>query len=494
VISKLGEGGMGVVYLAEQLSIDRKVALKVLQGDFARDNEFVRRFRDEARAAASVKHRNVVTVYDYDQAEDGSLFIAMEYLEGQTLGEIIRQEGAMESGRAVRLGMQIAEGLEAAHRAGVIHRDIKPQNIMVVGAGDEVKLMDFGIARLRDSGTAGLTRAGVMMGTPEYMAPEQIEGGEITERTDVYALGVVLYQMLTRAVPFSAPTAQAVLTKQLYEAAVPLRQVRAEVSPAMEQVVMQALEKTPERRQWSMEEVVKGLRLVKGQLADTQFAQTLVVYPQTLVVTPQTPEAPQTLITPGSTATSWLAGRRSMLVGVGAGLVVLVGSVAWVIHSWGPQALRQSSTVQTLPAVAPTRPVLLKDVEDAARREAEATQQAEAERQREQEEAARKRTETKARKQMTQMPPKVAMTTQDPNRLRSLVEERLRRGGFLKQNTVDELGVTVEMSGNGIVSLMGILRDRQGRAEAVRLAREIPGVMDVRQQINVRESWEQPSN
>src|SRR4029077_18502477 len=184
VLSKLGEGGMGTVYLAEQMSVGRKVALKVLQGNYATDDEFIGRFRREARLAASLNHRNIVTVYDFDQSDDGSLFIAMEYLDGKRLSEVIRREGPLEITRAFRLGIQIAEGLEAAHRAGVIHRDIKPDNIMVVGDkdGEEVKLMDFGIARLRDNGTMmKLTRSGMIMGTPAYMAPEQAEGTEVSD-------------------------------------------------------------------------------------------------------------------------------------------------------------------------------------------------------------------------------------------------------------------------------------------------------------------------
>jgi serine/threonine protein kinase len=206
---------MGTVYLAEQISIGRKVALKILHGGFARDDEFVRRFRDEARAAASVRHRNVVVVHDYDQTDDGHLFIAMEYLEGLHLGETIRRGGPLQINRVLRLGIQVAERLYAAHRGGVIHRDMKPQNIMLVGEEDEVKLLDFGIARLREPGRAGLTSAGVMMGTPEYMAPEQIEGGEPSERADIYALGIVLYEMLTRASPFTAPTVASVFSQQL---------------------------------------------------------------------------------------------------------------------------------------------------------------------------------------------------------------------------------------------------------------------------------------
>ncbi|MBI4490419.1 MAG: protein kinase [Deltaproteobacteria bacterium] len=276
VIRKLGEGGMGTVYLAEQVSIGRRVALKVLHGQYARDEEFVRRFRQEARLAASLGHHNVVTIYDFDQGDEGSLFIAMEYVDGRSLKEEI-QEGPLDVGRAARLGIQIAEGLGAAHRAGVIHRDIKPENIMVVREGDEVKLMDFGIARLRDTGTmARLTRSGVIMGTPAYMSPEQIEGKEISERTDIYAFGIVLYEMLSGGVPFKASTPGAVLVKHLQEVPVPLRRLRREIPSSVERVVMQALEKKPQRRQRSMEEVTQGLRKAEGTLVGKEIPKTLV--------------------------------------------------------------------------------------------------------------------------------------------------------------------------------------------------------------------------
>ncbi len=260
VLEKLGEGGMGTVYLAEQVAISRKVALKILHPDYTADQEFVRRFRQEAKLAASFSHRNVVTVFDFDQADDGSLYIVMEYVDGDSLADVIRK-GPMEIDRALQLATQVADGLNAAHRAGVIHRDVKPENIMVVGGGQEIKLMDFGIARLRDTGTRSrLTRSGTIMGTPAYMAPEQIEGGEVSERTDIYAFGIVLYEMLSGNVPFKAPTPGAVLIKHLQEQPVPLRKLRKEVSPLIERVVIQALQKDPANRQARMEEIVEALK------------------------------------------------------------------------------------------------------------------------------------------------------------------------------------------------------------------------------------------
>ena len=289
VLRKLGGGGMGAVYLADQLSISRKVALKVLHREFTRDHEFVQRFHQEARLAAALNHPAITTVFDFDQGEDGSLFIVMEYLEGTLLSEVIRRDGALDVGRAVRLGVQIADGLGAAHAAGVIHRDVKPQNIMVLTPGDRVKLMDFGIARMGDTGAAHLTRAGALMGTPHYMAPEQIEGRPITVKTDIYAFGVVLYEMLTGTTPFNAPTSTAVLTKQLREPPAPLRRVRPEVSPLVEQVVMQALEKEPEWRQENMGDLARRLRAVGGFPAGSPPLSVAAPAP---AIAPSPPAAP----------------------------------------------------------------------------------------------------------------------------------------------------------------------------------------------------------
>ena len=277
VIEKLGEGGMSVVYLAEQINIERKVALKVLHGEYARDETFVRRFRQEAKLAASLNHRNVIQIYDFDQGEDGNLFIAMEYLVGRNLKEVICA-GTLEISQAVHLGIQIADGLGAAHRAGVIHRDIKPENIMVVGREDEVKLMDFGIARLREAGASTrLTRAGMIMGTPAYMAPEQIEGREINERTDIYAFGIVLYEMLSKRVPFTAPTPATILMKHLKETPVPLRKLRREIPAQLERIVTQALEKQPERRPANMEQIAASLHKAEREFAPGTLAKTLMV-------------------------------------------------------------------------------------------------------------------------------------------------------------------------------------------------------------------------
>jgi serine/threonine protein kinase len=294
VLQKLGEGGMSVVYLAEQINVERKVALKVLHGEYARDEVFVRRFRQEAKLAASLNHRNVIQIYDFDQAEDGNLFIAMEYLLGKTLKGFMRAS-APDIATTVHLAIQIADGLAAAHRSGVIHRDIKPDNIMIVSEGNEVKIMDFGIARLRESDAATrLTRAGSIMGTPAYMAPEQIEGKTIDEKTDVYAFGIVLYEMLSHTVPFTAPTPAAVLIKHLKEAPVPLRKLRREIPAQIERIVTQCLEKKPERRQAKMEEVAAALRKAALEFPAPSVKSVPTMPPLPSSVTEKAPHASST--------------------------------------------------------------------------------------------------------------------------------------------------------------------------------------------------------
>lgn len=329
IVGKLGDGGMGSVYRAEQLSVGRAVALKVLHREFARDEEFVQRFHQEARLAAALNHPRLTTVFDFDQSEDGSLFIVMEYLQGTLLNEVIRRDSPLEIGRVVRLGIQIAEGIGAAHAAGVIHRDIKPQNVFVL-PGDNVKLMDFGIARRNDGRDVHLTRAGTMMGTPQYMAPEQIEGRAVSEKTDIYAFGIVLYEMLSGKTPFSAPTSTATLARALSEPPPPLRGLRPDVPPLLEQVVMQALEKEPEYRQDRIADVARRLTSISG----------------TASVIPPGP--------PGDSATIVVAPRDSRVVAAApdAGMHTVMATPTMVAGA------REQGTIvsATPPGVTPARP------------------------------------------------------------------------------------------------------------------------------------------
>jgi serine/threonine-protein kinase len=234
---------MAVVYKAWQSSLERYVALKILPQYFQHDPEFLARFRREARAAAQLNHPNIIQVYDVGEQE-GLHYIAMEYLEGGTLHDRL-SAGPLPADQIQLVLDQVASALDYAHAHGLIHRDIKPGNILFTGDG-RPKVADFGI--VRPTAETGLTRTGVLMGTPEYMAPEQAEGKQVDRRVDLYALGVVLYQMLTGRVPFRRTTPHAVLHAVIYEPPTPPRQIQPELDPAIESVALKALAKQPEQR------------------------------------------------------------------------------------------------------------------------------------------------------------------------------------------------------------------------------------------------------
>jgi serine/threonine protein kinase len=257
IVEELGRGGMAIVYRAYQPSLNRYVAVKVLPPQLSFDQQFVDRFQREARAAANLRHPNIVVIHDVGHHDD-TYYIVMEYLEGRTLKDLVEQTGPLPPQRATRIVEQIAAALDYAHQRGFIHRDVKPANIFV-GEGDRVTLTDFGIAKAA-SETEHLTRTGTLMGTPEYMSPEQAGGGTVDHRTDLYALGVVLYQMLVGRVPFRGTTPHAVLHHVIYEAPLPPRQLNPDLSPALEPVVLKAIAKQPDHRYQRGSALVKDLR------------------------------------------------------------------------------------------------------------------------------------------------------------------------------------------------------------------------------------------
>ena len=253
---RLGVGGMGTVYRAIHLLIDRPVAIKVLNQRFVEDEAARTRFRREARAAGRLQHTNAVTVTDFGQSSDGYVYIVMELLEGRTLREIVAKEAPLDPARAVSLMLQISDAVAAAHEAGIIHRDLKPANVFIVQRADVpsvVKVLDFGIAKLaaeilEDDEPMTLTQFGAMIGTPRYMSPEQCDGAELTPAADVYSLGIILYEMLTGTVPFSGSTPLAIALKQSTEIPRPPREFVSTIPEPLEQLVLHALEKRPEDR------------------------------------------------------------------------------------------------------------------------------------------------------------------------------------------------------------------------------------------------------
>ena len=238
VLRKIGSGGMADVWLAEDAHLQRQVALKVLHSRFAQDREFVERFRREAESAAGLHHPNVVAVFDRGEV-DGTYYIAMQYLEGRSLKQLI--DVGLTPEQSVYLIRQVLEGARFAHRHGVVHRDLKPHNVIVDDEGKAV-VTDFGIAR---AGVSEITQTGSVMGTPHYLSPEQAQGEEVTPVSDLYSIGVMLYEALAGRVPFEGESAVAVAMKQVSQAPQRPSSINPEVSPALDSVVMRALEKSP---------------------------------------------------------------------------------------------------------------------------------------------------------------------------------------------------------------------------------------------------------
>jgi serine/threonine-protein kinase len=265
VLSRLGSGGMADVYLAEDQQLGRKVAVKLLHSRFAEDPGFVERFRREAQAAAGLQHPNVVSVYDRG-AYDDTYYIAMEYLPGRSLKQLIRQEAPLEPVRAIDLAIQILRAARFAHRRGVIHRDLKPHNVIVDDTG-HAKVTDFGIAR---AGASDMTETGSIMGTSQYLSPEQAQGLAVGATSDLYSVGIVLYEMLTGRVPFDADSPVTIALKHVSEAPVPPSHYNPDVPPELEQVVLWALNKNPEDRPADADQFITVLERVKEAIVSRE--------------------------------------------------------------------------------------------------------------------------------------------------------------------------------------------------------------------------------
>jgi serine/threonine protein kinase len=335
LLDVLGEGGMGIVYLAEHELIEKSVALKVLRHEYSGKPELVQRFKQEAISASRIKHPNVLDVFDFGQLENGCFFLAMEYLQGHDLAAELASNTTVEPIRAVRLALQMCRALGAAHARGVVHRDMKPENVFLhtTGDGDEiVKIVDFGIAQLRgredkkaeEKPHRRLTRTGVIFGTPEYMSPEQASGRTADLRVDVYAVGVILYEMFTGAVPFTGESFMAVLSAHLTKPVPPLRTWAPDlaISGELEQAVLVALAKNPDERYQSMSEFGQALHHTpEGRLAAPLAA--LLPIPKVTHDTFRaargagTPTSPQFAAAPGSASNIALEPRSvATLVGV----------------------------------------------------------------------------------------------------------------------------------------------------------------------------------
>jgi beta-lactam-binding protein with PASTA domain/tRNA A-37 threonylcarbamoyl transferase component Bud32 len=259
IVRKLGSGGMANVYLAEDEELGRRVAIKILNDRYANDELFIERFRREAKSAAALSHPNIVSIYDRGEAE-GTYYIAMEVIEGRSLKELIMTRGPLPIAQALAYMHEILEALRFAHRHGIIHRDIKPHNILI---GERLKVTDFGIAR---AGASQMTEAGSIMGTAQYLSPEQARGAPVTASSDLYSAGIVLFEMLTGKVPFNGDSAIEIAMKHLNEIPKPPSKIRPEIPDELDQVVLRALAKNPEDRYQSAEEFSEDLHRVEAGL------------------------------------------------------------------------------------------------------------------------------------------------------------------------------------------------------------------------------------
>ncbi|HEY6100940.1 MAG TPA: serine/threonine-protein kinase, partial [Anaeromyxobacter sp.] len=266
LLALIGEGGMGAVYKAEHIRMGKALALKILRSDFAKDEGAVERFRAEAQIVSRLSHPHTIAVFDFGEIEGGSgFYLAMEYVPGKDLAALLRETGRLPDSRVARIGSQILGSLAEAHDAGIVHRDIKPGNVMLMptrSGEDFVKVLDFGIAKLRDDGSAAAaetTSAGAIVGTPNYLAPEQARGEAIDGRADLYAVGCLLYELAAGHAPFQAPTAMAVVSAHLHQPAPSLADEVPGVSRKLAEVIQRALSKKPENRHASADEMGDAL-------------------------------------------------------------------------------------------------------------------------------------------------------------------------------------------------------------------------------------------
>jgi eukaryotic-like serine/threonine-protein kinase len=352
IVKKLGEGGMGQVYLAEHVKMGRRSAIKVMNPSMAHDSDAVARFNREAANASRITHPHVCAVYDFGETPDGLIYLAMEFVEGEPLTELLEREGALPLARAAHIFQQTGDALQAAHDLGIVHRDLKPDNIMLAkakGGADVVKVVDFGIAKAVGGDEAGqkVTKTGLVVGTPEFMSPEQLSGDKVDGRSDLYALALVFYRMLTGKLPFEANSVQETMIKRLTDEPTPLAVTRPDLAfPAgLQEVLDSALTRSPTDRYQSVAKFaadvagITGTRSAGAALpptrADVEARTQLLDAEKTKAMAAQAPSAKT------RTSAAMPAPRRKRsLVPIVAGVVVILGGGAAAVKMlvFGPKA------------------------------------------------------------------------------------------------------------------------------------------------------------
>ena len=360
VVKKLGEGGMGQVYLAEHVKMGRRSAIKVMNPSMTHDPDAVARFNREAANASRITHPNVCAVYDFGETPDGLIYLAMEFIEGEPLTDLIAREGALKVGRAVKIFQQTADALQAAHDLGIVHRDLKPDNIMIAkgrDGSDVVKVVDFGIAKAVGGDEAGqkVTKTGLVVGTPEFMSPEQLSGDKLDGRSDLYSLALVLYRMLTGKLPFEATSVQETMIKRLTDEPTKLALARPDLAfpPKLQGVLDRALARTPNERYQSVSEFAADVGKAIGV---TAAAPVMDTEGRTQVIG----AAEKTKIAEAVPATRVAAAgkeKKSMMVPVAIGVVVVaLGGGAWAVFGRGSNAPPLSTQHDTTTHQVATNP------------------------------------------------------------------------------------------------------------------------------------------
>ena len=382
IMKKLGEGGMGQVYLAEHVKMGRKSALKVMHPGMVKDVDAISRFNREAANASRISHPNVAAVYDFGETADGVIFLAMEFVDGPPLTKVIEQAGALPPKRAATIVYQTAEALAVAHDLGIVHRDLKPDNIMVAktrDGGDLVKVVDFGIAKAANSDAQKVTKTGLVVGTPEYMSPEQLAGDKLDGRSDIYSLALVAFNMLTGTLPFPSDSAQESMIMRLTDRPKPLAEMRPEISwPAEVQAVMdKALERDAGTRYQNATEFGRDLQRAIERMPVTVAAEmgtqmmqvppTRVappagdVIPRTSVAKPVaaglgTVSVPSPVSAPSVTqaAAPAKSSNKLAIIGGGVALVAALGAATFVMMNKGEKPADSVAPPTNVPATAST--------------------------------------------------------------------------------------------------------------------------------------------